>query len=186
MNKIKIRHKESSTTAKGFTLIELLVVIAIIALLAVIVIASLEGARTRSKNTKKNEIAMQYINALELYRTDKGAYPNSDTNNPTYYNCLGYPTGEKCHPLYEGLDSLNDEKTGLGSFYETMPKADDFSVELLSGSGIIMEGILYRKIDDENYILEWYLKEDFDCPRGSFKQESTNGLYTQCTYPEEL
>ncbi|MBC7982065.1 prepilin-type N-terminal cleavage/methylation domain-containing protein [Candidatus Parcubacteria bacterium] len=60
---------------KGFTLIELLVVIAIIGLLSSIVLASLKDARDRANASKFKSEINQFINALELYKNDKGVYP---------------------------------------------------------------------------------------------------------------
>jgi type II secretion system protein G len=62
----------------GFTLIELLVVIAIIGLLASIVLASLNGARRKSRDARRIADLKQIQNALELYSNDNnGKYPSS-------------------------------------------------------------------------------------------------------------
>ncbi len=61
---------------KGFTLIELLVVIAIIGLLSSVVLASLNTARLKSRNATRIADLIQLRNALELYKTDNGAYPS--------------------------------------------------------------------------------------------------------------
>jgi prepilin-type N-terminal cleavage/methylation domain-containing protein len=81
---------------KGFTLIELMVVISIIALLSVVVIAALGSARDRAKNTAKNELAMEYIKAIELYNSANliEGYP-IDTNSGNYI-CLGDWGAEMC------------------------------------------------------------------------------------------
>lgn len=60
---------------KGFTLIELLVVIAIIGILSSIVIASLNTARVKARNTKRLADMNQLIKAIEMYHTDNGFYP---------------------------------------------------------------------------------------------------------------
>lgn len=171
-------HIVTSKKETGFTLIELLVVISIISLLSVIVLASLQSARDKAKNTAKNEIALQYINALELYASSyDGTYPDSDTVNPTYFNCLGFSTGVKCHVLYEGLDALNN---ALAPYYSGTPKADDFSIVI---AGTEYKGILYKKISASEYKLQWYLKDTSNCVRGA-KETPTAGK-TLCTYPEE-
>ena len=72
----------------GFTLIELLVVISIIGLLSTIVLAAVNDARVKARNSAKNEIVLQYINALELYASSNGGvYPDSDPT-PHLYSCL--------------------------------------------------------------------------------------------------
>jgi type II secretion system protein G len=61
---------------RGFTLIELLVVIAIIGLLASVVLASLNKARVRSRDTRRLADIVEIQKALELYANDNhGNYP---------------------------------------------------------------------------------------------------------------
>ena len=59
---------------QGFTLIELLVVIAIIGLLASVVLVALNGARLKSRDTKRQADLAQIVKALELYYSDNNAY----------------------------------------------------------------------------------------------------------------
>ncbi len=61
---------------QGFTLIELLVVIAIIGILASVVMASLNSARAKARDTKRVSDIKQIQMALELYHLDNGQYPN--------------------------------------------------------------------------------------------------------------
>ena len=60
---------------KGFTLIELLVVISIIGLLSTIVLASLNTARSKARDSYRIQSLVQLSTALELYYTDTGSYP---------------------------------------------------------------------------------------------------------------
>ncbi len=60
-------------SAKGFTLIELLVVIAIIGVLASIVLASLNNARSKSRDAKRATDVKQLQLAEELYFDGQGA-----------------------------------------------------------------------------------------------------------------
>jgi prepilin-type N-terminal cleavage/methylation domain-containing protein len=66
---------------KGFTLIELLVVISIIGLLSSVVMGSLSSARQKANNTKVVQSVSQIKTALELYRNDKGKYPNENVQD---------------------------------------------------------------------------------------------------------
>lgn len=60
---------------RGFTLIELLVVISIIGLLSSIVLASLNTAREKARDAKRQGDLHSIQTALELYYTTYGAYP---------------------------------------------------------------------------------------------------------------
>lgn len=61
---------------KAFTLIELLVVIAIIGLLSSVVLASINVARARARDTQRLTMLKQVQNALELYASsNNGTYP---------------------------------------------------------------------------------------------------------------
>lgn len=67
--------KESLKHQPGFTLIELLVVIAIIGLLSSIVLASLNTARTKARDAKRQSDLKQLQLALELFYDSNGSYP---------------------------------------------------------------------------------------------------------------
>jgi len=71
------RKKES----RGFTLIELLVVIAIIGLLSSVILASLNGARKKSRDARRLADLKQLQTALELYYDSQASpgYPVSTT-----------------------------------------------------------------------------------------------------------
>lgn len=61
---------------RGFTLLELLVVIAIIGLLSIIVIISIDSVRVTSRDTARYKQALEFLNAIELYHTETGQYPD--------------------------------------------------------------------------------------------------------------
>lgn len=73
----------------GFTLIELLVVISIIGMLSSIVAASVQSARVSARNTAYNAGIYSLNNALELYFSSFGRYPDASHNNFTQA-CLGF------------------------------------------------------------------------------------------------
>lgn len=88
----------------GFTLIELLVVIAIIGILSAIVLASLNGARLRSKDAKRLSDISQLQLALELF----------------YDSCKRFPVA----PLATGDNGGNNCPSGvtLSTFIDPLPK----------------------------------------------------------------
>ena len=59
----------------GFTLIELLVVIAIIGILSSVVLASLNSARAKARDVKRQSDLTQLRTALEFYFDSNGSYP---------------------------------------------------------------------------------------------------------------
>lgn len=63
---------------KGFTLIELLVVIAIIGLLSTLAVVSLNSARTKARDARRQSDMKQISTAMELYYSENETYP---TNN---------------------------------------------------------------------------------------------------------
>lgn len=80
---------KKSINNKGFTLIELLVVISIISLLSSIVIASLNSAREKARDTKRLSDMRQIQTALELYRNTYGRYPDPTSQA----DCGGWDSG---------------------------------------------------------------------------------------------
>lgn len=64
----------------GFTLLEMLVVIFIIAIISTLAYVSLEGARSKGRDTRRLSDVNQLRQALELYRDSEGSYP---ANLPT-------------------------------------------------------------------------------------------------------
>lgn len=70
-----------SKSRAGFTLIELLVVIAIIGILSAVVLTTLEGARTKARDTRRVHDIKQLQLALEQYYLSNGHYPRTQNTN---------------------------------------------------------------------------------------------------------
>lgn len=79
MNIFKTKNKKACPTGpfrRGFTLIELLVVISIISLLSSVVLASLNTARTKARDSLRIQNIRSLITAIALYQNDhNGNYP---------------------------------------------------------------------------------------------------------------
>ncbi len=71
----KLRHR-------GFTIVELLIVIVVIAILAAITIVAFNGVQQRARDAKRQSDVKTIAKALELYYTEKGAYPNATNYTP--------------------------------------------------------------------------------------------------------
>lgn len=103
---------------RGFTLIELLVVISIIGLLSSIVLASIRTAREKAEITALKSNFLSVRNALELYRSDYGDYPES--------------TGESYLPP-PGSGSINNLFNSLTPYLKSPPTIPNYMID---GDGI--------------------------------------------------
>ncbi len=85
---------------RGFTLIELLVVIAIIGILSSVVLASLNSARQKSRDSRRVADVKQIQNALELYYDASSTYPAALSSlAPTYISTV--PTDPQDQSAYK-------------------------------------------------------------------------------------
>ncbi|HET8581476.1 MAG TPA: prepilin-type N-terminal cleavage/methylation domain-containing protein [Candidatus Paceibacterota bacterium] len=71
--------KTTNTSSRGFTLIELLVVIAIIGILSAVVLTSLNSARTKARDARRESDMKSVQLALELEYDKSGGYPTALT-----------------------------------------------------------------------------------------------------------
>jgi prepilin-type N-terminal cleavage/methylation domain-containing protein len=105
---------------KGFTLIELLVVISIISLLSSVVMASVTGARNKAKEKAFRSELMQFVNALEMYKNDKGSYPNTVPSSGGYYYGSYNDDISSSENTASGLPFLYGE---MSNYMKSFPKA---------------------------------------------------------------
>ncbi|MDO8572307.1 MAG: type II secretion system protein [bacterium] len=108
----------------GFTLIELLVVIAIIGILASVVLASLNSARAKARDSERVQTMRAFKTALELYYTDFGKYPNDGSNAPL--------EGFSYHKYNAGT-------CALGDWYDQSVPADSVWIDNSVSVGFISE-----------------------------------------------
>lgn len=112
---------------KGFTLIELLVVIAIIGLLSTLAVVALGSARTKSRDAKRLSDLKQIQSALELYYTDKNAYPTAasstlGTGNFACLNGTGFAAAGCASPYMGQIPK--DPTTGVYYVYNSADGKD--------------------------------------------------------------
>jgi type II secretion system protein G len=106
-----------SMSKRGFTLIELLVVIAIIGILSSVVLASLNSARQKSRDSRRVADVKQLQNALELFYDANSSYPTSTSLAvlaPTYIATIPKdPQDPQSVYAYSGLDSSAAASAGV-------------------------------------------------------------------------
>lgn len=156
----------------GFTLIELLVVIAIISLLSAVILASLNTARSKGRNTKRASDMHQYQVSFEYYYDKYGSYPKS--SDPTNYKCLGIITGT----CWGGIDSDVMLMNAVREFYPAAPAGDQ--VENLTG-------YIYRCTDAvcSKYEIRWNLESwNQKCTGGQASQNAGTN-HTLCIYTSQ-
>ncbi|MGI8908742.1 MAG: type II secretion system protein [Candidatus Sumerlaeaceae bacterium] len=104
-----MRHREACS---AFTLVEILITVGIIAILAVIAIPNLLLAQTRAKVTRVKADLAAVVVALELYHTDRNAYPtyhyanNQEANGGTSFHAGGSVLDLGVSPEFDGRNPL--------------------------------------------------------------------------------
>jgi general secretion pathway protein G len=85
----------------GFTLIELLVVIAIIGVLSALLMSNFIAIRQRARDGNRKTNLRELQSALEIYRANKGDYPDSLTacDTPLTDGITVYKSKIPCDPL---------------------------------------------------------------------------------------
>ncbi len=146
----------NSETPRGFTLIELLVVIAIIGILSAVVLASLNTARERSRNTSYVAQIREYQKALALHYSAQGSYPGNST-----WGCVGtgYPGG-----VCWNSAGYNESNTTAVAFRAAVSPYIDASK--VPGPTDRVYGPMYRPAGS-GYEFILMLEGDVTCPIGT-------------------
>jgi prepilin-type N-terminal cleavage/methylation domain-containing protein len=161
---------------KGFTLIELLVVIAIISLLSSVVLASLSESRTKARNAARNQMIIQYRNALELYRASHNSYPRALAITCMTIAQIEDFCGLSNNPAY-GSDQIIED---LEPYISSVPPIATVPTPI--ASGLSFTGATYYCLSNPctNPIVTWHLEgNDQSCISGS--TETNVGSATRCS-----
>lgn len=130
-------------TKKGFTLIELLVVIAIIGILSSVVVASMNSARQKARDTTRVDSIKSIKTALELYYdANNQEYPDALTELVTGGHLPAMPTDPvtSANYFYDNLDELGDAcdlATGACNKYHLGGNFENSAYVALSSDGDI-------------------------------------------------
>ncbi len=106
----------SKSKAKGFTLVELLIVIAILSILVSIALVSFRSSQARGRDAQRKSNLKQVANALELFYSDYGKYP--DDTLGAVQGCPYDPSAGTGSACTWGSGELTDNKT---SYFKIMP-----------------------------------------------------------------
>lgn len=182
---------------KGFTIVELLIVIVVIAILAAISVGVYNGVQERAQNTKTVAAVRSYLTALEIFRSDYGAYPSqTNVSGIGFYNCLGeeytddscggYQNGNKENvPLNTALKDIMGNKLPMPGSY---PATQSYP----GGGGVIMYlaadkqpagGYLTLDGKPVDYLIYTIRGYDTPCPIGPVVSTAPDGITMSSTPP---
>jgi len=120
---------------KGFTLIELLVVVAVLGLLAAIVLFSVDGIKSKSRDARRVADIKSIQEGLAMYSNNNQAYPIFD----------GYITGS---------DSMSTDLESDGGI-NGVP-ADPIN----DAMGGVTYRYYYQSTQGSDYVIQYYLETD--------------------------
>lgn len=157
--------KQINKTKFGFTLIELLVVIAIIGILASIVLASLNTARVKARDSRRIADLKQIQLALALYAdssTGAGNYPDATAT-------CNYPT------TIRGLEALDP------TYIAQVPRDPQTQSGSTGGCYLYASGVAGGTTPNANYHISATLEDTDNAALGGDRDcdsSTTNGCFT--------
>lgn len=135
---------------KGFTLIELLVVISIVGLLATTITASLSSARAKARDAVRLANFERIQNALDIYRNEKGVYPEGLNILGQYRATL---SAEPFDPVnsFANLESTCLDLSDRGFKLKSACEADGFEILIANISNDPSNPIIDALSGEYNY-----------------------------------
>lgn len=128
--------------AIGFTLIELLVVVSLIGVLATLVLANLNAARQRGRDSQRKADSRNIQTALRLYYNDFTQYPTNNTDGEIL-----------------GCGATGTSVCTWGGSWST---SDNVYMSILPADPISTQSYVYTRIDADNYTLQACLENKSD------------------------
>lgn len=148
----------SAKIRNGFTLIELLVVIVLIGILSTLILANLNSARERSRDTQRKSDLRMIKTALMMYYNACGAYPSASGGQ--IKGCGGTAT---CTTGLEDCPWGNLWEMGGTTYMKLMPK-----------DPLDSQSYIYANINSNSFTLVSFLENMSD--------EAGETSRTQCVY----
>jgi prepilin-type N-terminal cleavage/methylation domain-containing protein len=145
---------KTKNNQKGFTLIELLVVIAVIGLLASVVLVALNGARLKSRETKRLADVAQFVKALELYYGDNNAYPLSGGVAGTCGTGGTCPNSAWSNSIDSSWTTL---QTAMQKYLSKLPHDPSESLSGWAGDGVAHTYAYFNGAQGNCVAGQWYM-----------------------------
>lgn len=109
---------------KGFTLIEVLVVMSLMGILMAISLTAFYSTRKSARDARRKADLEQIRSALEMYRSDVGAYPTpNSTTNPNWFTNFSISYGSDVY-----LPVVPSDPISTNLYYYNRPTANSYNV----------------------------------------------------------
>lgn len=171
---------------RGFTLIELLVVIAIIGILSSVVLASLNTARSRARDSQRQSDILAVQKALQLYWLDNNAYPSTGSTDAVYMDPgCGKPTTAPDQITADWVPGLVS-----GGYISALPRDPRGGTDAARGGSGRNACYMYAS-NGQSYVLSaWATVENGPIPtsgglysRAGFRETTLSDQNYMCNHP---
>lgn len=174
---------------KGFTLIELLVVVAIISLLSSVVLAMVNTARDKAKETQLVSFLLEVKTAMELYKNQTGHYPFGGFEVYNWADLYGVQepsiSGDFASQTFLSLIDLNTLKVSRipknTAVWISTNNLSDYSGYNYWGNIIVCSGQEKNVSSDSAYHDTYAIIANYKTSKGPLKSFK-NGVYSWPSY----